>query len=167
MLKQIYFYIVLASITFSTGFTPMKVEEWKAAIILEGLEKPILLESSSIYGGYNVVEKKFFFFGKNHMFLSKTDPESTKIFDDLCVTNASGQFQFEINNITDVAKSQSVVGNVSFKKKFPVKALYQINKSNVKVITYTGDFQSLGIELTTEAKKITTGKFTLKITSIN
>jgi len=161
MFKQAITYIILVSLWISSGFTGEKVEKWKAYLELEGKGKKIILESNSVYGTYYTQEKKFFFFGKNHMFINSNDAEATKIFNDLCITNASGQFEFEVNNVSDPSQDQTVESNISFKRKTLGKASIKSTKDGAHEISYSGNFKTLGFTMTKEASQIMTGEFKL------
>ncbi len=165
MFKQALTYVILVAFWVASGFTYEKGEKWKAVLELEGKGKKIFLVSNSIYGGYNSLEKKYFFFGKNHMFRDQTNPDFSQIFSDFCVTNASGQFEFEVNNVKDPGLDQTSESNISFKKKTPGKSSLKNLSDGTKEITYSGNFKNLGLTLTEEAKKIMTGDFTLTIKS--
>jgi len=174
MLRKTLLYIIVAGIWLSTAFTsPNSDEKWIATIQLEGKSKPITLVSDAVYGGYNSVDKKIFLFGKNHMFQNQNDNSNAQIFRDLCTTNASGRFQFELNGLQNEnpsAKPVSYQGNISFKKKFEISGVIQKLKKGdkfQKVIMTKGDLKALGFQMTEEADKVMTGKFTLTFTSQN
>jgi len=166
MFKQTITYIILVSLWISSGFTGEKGEKWKAYLELEGKGKSILLEADAIYGGYYPNEKKFFFFGKDHAFESKNNLNLAKIFTDLCITNGSSMFEFELNNIKDISENQLAKGNISFKKKKQIESYIFIKKNGEKEVVLKDNFKNLGFELTEEADKVMTGKFTLTFKSI-
>jgi hypothetical protein len=161
MFKKAITYVILASLWITTGFTGDKGAVWQAYLELEGQGKKIILTSNAIYGSYSPNEKKYFFFGKNHMFVNSNDLESTKIFNDLCITNASGQFEFELNNISDPSKDQTGISNISFKKKTAGNAKIKNLSDGSQEVSYSGNFKNLGFTLTKEAAKIMTGEFKL------
>lgn len=174
MFKQALTFAWILAFWSLSAFTPLASQEkWTATLTLEGTKQPIVLVSDAIYGGYNSIDKKFYFFGKDHMFISTSNPNYTKIFSDLCVTNGSGKFSFEINQVANSQPSNKASvynGNISFKKKFPLQASFQGQKTEggiKKLISTSGDFRQMDFNLTDEAKKIMTGKFTLVITSSN
>jgi hypothetical protein len=174
MFKQALSYILLAGLWLTTSFkSPQSDEKWSATIRLEGKKDAIVLTSEGVYGGYNPIDKRIFLFGKNHMFVNKADNNRAQVFRDLCTTNASGQFQFELNNIlnpTAPVKATNHSGNISFKKKTPISGTFKNvleNGKNVETIVVNGDFKALGFQMTEEAEKIMTGKFTLTFTSKN
>ena len=174
MFKKALTVILLAGFWLFSAFTARTSgETWTATIQLEGKSKPITLVSEAVYGGYNSVEKKIFLFGKNHMFQNKADNSNAQIFRDLCTTNASGQFQFELNSVnSEVAPATPKMhnGNISFKKKHLIAGTIQQIKSGTqsgKKIVVKGDFKELGLQMTDEANQIMTGKFTLTFTSKN
>lgn len=117
------------------------------------------------------MEKKFYFFGKDHMFVHASNPDYTRLFSDLCTYNGSGKFSFEINQVaqeTPGTNPKTYQGNISFKKKFPVQGIFSQLKSGSEIeksITTNGDLKLMGFTLTEEAKKVFTGKFKLVITS--
>ncbi len=164
MFKQALTYVMLIAFWALSAFTYTKDEtKWTATLQLEGTQKPILLSSDAVYGGYNNFEKKFFFFGKNHMFTNMQDQDNAKIFRDLCVTNASGQFQFELNGVPAAepqSKTIGYAGNILFKKKHSIQGQFGANKKGSR-IRVQGDLKTLGFTLTPEAQKVMTGKFTL------
>jgi len=174
MFKQTLTCILLAGLWLTTSFkSPSSDEKWSAVIRLEGKKDPIVLTSGAVYGGYNPIDKRIFLFGKNHMFVNKEDNNRAQVFRDLCTTNASGQFQFELNNVfnpTAPAKAANYSGNISFKKKTAITGSFKNileNGKNVEIIVVSGDFKSLGFQMTEEAEKIMTGKFTITFTSNN
>lgn len=172
MFKQaLSFFLMLSMFTLS-AFTPAgSPEKWTATLTLEGTSQPIVLTSNAIYGGYNQVDKKYFLFGKDHMFLHATNAEYTKIFSDLCTYNGSGKLSFEINQVLNELpgnKATNYSGNISFKKKQPIQATFSGSKSEkgiTKNISCSGDLKSLGFILTPEAQKVFKGKFQLVFTS--
>jgi hypothetical protein len=163
MLRKAAFLIIPLLVLVAMAFTPDKGQKWTAVIELEGTTKPIILASDAIYGGYNPEGKKFFFFGKNHMFTSKTDPSKAKIFNDFCITNASGKFEFELNDVANPTIPGISSGNISFKRKHPIQGSLLIDKDLKESVQVKGDFKKLGLVLTPEASKVMTGKFTLTI----
>lgn len=172
MFKQALFFVLLAGVWLTSAFTPaVKEEKWVAKLVLEGKGKSIVLTSDAVYGGYNAFDKKIFLFGKNHMFANSAEPESAKVFNDLCITNASGQFQFEINGVNSANptdKGAVFAGNILFKKKTALQATFKKVSSGTqasRVIEYKGDLKTLGLTFTEEANKLMTGKFTLIFTS--
>jgi len=174
MFKKALTIILLTGFWLSSAFTARTTgETWTATIQLEGKSKPITLISEAVYGGYNSLEKKIFLFGKNHMFQNKEDNINAQIFRDLCTTNASGQFQFEltsVNSETAPTTPKLLNGNISFKKKYVIAGTIQQLKSGTltgKKIVVKGDFKELGLQMTNEANQIMTGKFILTFTSKN
>lgn len=161
MLRKAVFYVVPFLVIFTTAFTPDKGQKWTAVIELEGHVKPIILGSEAIYGGYSPEGKKFFFFGKNHMFVSTTDPNKAKIFNDFCITNAANRFEFELNNVDNPTVPTVYSGNISFKRKHPIQGSLSVDKNMKESVQVKGDFKKLGLVLTPEAAKVMTGKFTL------
>jgi hypothetical protein len=171
MFKQIIIYVLLFTLWFGSGFTGDHSEKWSAILKLEGKGKTIILNSDAVYGGYNPYEKKFFLFGKNHMFASAASQENTKLFTDFCTLNSSGQFEFELRNINSpspATKSQPAKGTLNFGKKLSVASIFRKGKlKESKEIEITGDFKSAGFILSDEADKALTGKFTLSFISNN
>lgn len=171
MFKQALTTLVAACAFLGMAFTGKvsNPEKWKATLKLEGKGKEIVLVSDAVYGGYYPAEKKFFFFGKQHMFLNAESADMAKIYHDLCVTNASGKFQFEIENVvSDGAPSAPKIGqgNIAFKKKMPMSGTYQKgSKPGAKEVVVKGNLTQLGLVLTDEAKAVMTGKFTLTFSS--
>jgi hypothetical protein len=172
MFKQALTYVWFLSFWTLSAFAPQAgSEKWTATLTLEGTKQPIVLVSDAVYGGYNSLDKKFYFFGKDHMFVHATNPEFTKVFSDLCTTNGSGKFAFEINQVLNelpTSKAAVYAGNISFKKKFPLQASFKgVKQGNIlgKAFSTTGDFKQMGFTLTEEAQQVMTGKFTLVITS--
>lgn len=163
MFKQALTIVTLIAFFVLSAFTDSKNEKWMATLQLEGTTKPIVLTSEAVYGGYNQVNKKFFFFGKNQMFSNLQDADNAQIFRDLCVTNASGQFQFELNGVQNPTpdKNTSFAGSLLFTKKFPIQGTVSSALKNKLQISVTGDLKTLGYKLTPEAQKVMTGKFTL------
>ncbi len=159
----------------TSAFTPVHTPKtWKAILKLEGMGKTYAFTSEAIYGGYQAENQRVFLFGKNHMFLNRAEPEAMKVFHDLCTTNAMQQFEFEANGISVLnipAKARSVSGNISFRKKLPVRAIFQaVNMSGGEkspAIETSGDLKSLGYNLTEEAARMFTGKYTLTFISSN
>lgn len=172
MFKQaLSFFLMLSMFAFS-AFTPAESpEKWTATLTLEGINQPIVLTSSAIYGGYNSVDKKYFLFGKDHMFSHATNAEFTKIFSDLCTYNGSGKISFEINQVLkELPGNKPTIynGNISFKKKFPIQGTFSGSKADngiSKNISCSGDLKNLGFVLTPEAQKVFSGKFQLVFTS--
>jgi hypothetical protein len=170
MFKQALTILLVACAFLGMGFTGRKSnpEKWKATLRLEGTGKEIVLVSGAVYGGFNPAGKKFFFFGKQHMFLSPDSPEMAKIYSDLCVTNSAQQFQFELNGVPEVAapsKAQTLQGNILFKKKFPISGTFRKNAGNgAREIAVRGNLTTLGLVLTEEARAVMTGKFELIFT---
>jgi hypothetical protein len=174
MFKQALTYVWILSFWTLSAFAPQAgSEKWTATLTLEGTKQPIVLVSDAVYGGYNSVDKKFYFFGKDHMFAHSSNPEYTKIFSDLCTTNGSGKFSFEVNQVMNEVPTNKAAlysGNISFKKKFPLQASFKRIKDEKglrKSISTSGDFKQLGFILTEEAQKLMTGKFTFVLTSTN
>jgi|GEM_PF-2700293 len=164
MFKQALTTVSLIAFFVLSAFTGNSSQEkWIATLKLEGTSKQIVLTSDAVYGGYNQFDKKYFFFGKNHMFSNLSDAENAKIFRDLCVTNASGQFQFELNGVQTPSpdKKTNYQGNILFKKKFPIQGSIYAPTSSKLNISVAGDLKALGYTLTAEAQKVMTGKFTL------
>lgn len=167
MFRKVAFLVAPLLVFILVSFTPDKAERWTAVIELEGTKKPIVLVSEAIYGGYNSFGKKYFFFGKNGMFRSKTEPEMAKIFSDFCITNSSGQFQFEILKIDNPNQTKTSSANISFKKKFSTTASLVSGDKSGRSISVSGDFKQYGLQLTEEAAKVMTGRFKLTIKSQN
>jgi hypothetical protein len=172
MFKQALTCILLAGILISTAFTTKSGEEnWTATIQLEGKGKTITLVSEAVYGGYNPFEKRIFLFGKHHMFQNQNENQTAQIYKDLFTTNASGQFQFELNGVQNGDGTEKPVvhsGNISFKKRIAISGTLQKVKKNGQFhreIVFKNDFSNLGIVMTEEAKQVMTGKFTLTFTS--
>jgi len=171
MSKQLLVLILLCSIGLFTSFTAVKTEKWTAVLELDGKEKKIILKSEAINGGYNADTKRVFLFGKNHMFKDIEDMANTKIFHDLCTTNASGQFEFEVNGLSNLnATIQPVIysGNISFKKKQLKNVTFfkkKIGDQFFRVIKTNGTLNALGFTLTEEAQKAFTGQYYITFTS--
>lgn len=146
------------------AFTPPVGKKWSATIELEGPVKSIFLTSDAVYGGYNNDGKKFFFFGKNHTFKCKTNFDDSKVFNDFCITNASGKFEFELNNVDNPTIPAVASGNLSFKRKQPIQGSLSIDENMKGSIQVQADFNKMGLILTSEASKVMTGKFILTIT---
>lgn len=151
-------FIVLSAFTIS-GTN----EKWIATLQLEGTGKRIVLTSEAVYGGYNPIDKKYYFFGKSEMFKNEQDGANAKIFRDLCITNASGQFQFELLGVQNPTpeKKTTFSGNFLIKKKTPIQGVISSSAKNNLHISMSGDLKSMGYVLTPEAQKVMTGKFTL------
>jgi hypothetical protein len=146
---------------------------WKAVLTLEGKGKNYVFISEAVYGGLQTENNKLFLFGKNHMFLSKAEPEAAKVFHDLCVTNAMQQFQFEVMGVpsgSTAVKGKTLSGNISMRKKKPLQAEFktiQAKGSNSASIETSGLLSTLGFTFTPEAEKLFTGKYTLTFVSSN
>lgn len=170
MKKQLLFLLLLLWTGSSFRMPPAS---WKAILKLEGKGKNYVFTSDAVYGGYQPGNQKIFLFGKNHMFLNPAEPEATKVFHDLCVTNAMQQFQFEVSGIPSAGattKKTLVGGNLSMKKRKPIQAAYQSSaskSSNGSSIETSGQLEFLGFSLTPEAEKLFTGKYTLTFVSGN
>jgi hypothetical protein len=168
MFKQALTLLLISGFWLFSAFVhPETKETWTATLQLEGKGKTITLVSDAVYGGYNDFDKKYFLFGKNHMFSNSEDAQSAQIFRDLCVTNAAGQFQFELNGVATKKPGSTVTtygGNISFKKKFPISGSIKTKKTDkgsFNELSVSGDLKSLGFQMTEEASQIMTGKFTL------
>jgi hypothetical protein len=168
MFKQALTLLLISGFWLFSAFVhPETQETWTATLQLEGKGKTITLVSDAVYGGYNNVDKKYFLFGKIHMFSNAQDAQSAQIFRDLCVTNGAGQFQFELNGVATRKPGSAVSsysGNILFKKKFPVSGSIRskkTDKGSYNELSVSGDFKALGFQMTEEANQIMTGKFTL------
>jgi len=142
--------ILIPLLALQVGIT----KKWKASITLTGKNKSYVLESNSIYGGFNDPEKRLFLFGKNHIFVNKEEQLVSKLFSDMCVTNASGQFQLEVNGLVSNFSSKeerSIPGFISLKKKKAVLFKVSSNETN-QTIVLKSNIAELGILLTEEAK---------------
>ena len=169
MFKQALIALLTAVLFVFSSFSGKLGPKWVASLKLEGNGKSVLLTSNAIHGGHDPYSKKFFFFGKNHMFLNKQDLENSKIFNDLCVTNNTLQFQMEFNNAleTTATKAGKVLnGNILFIKRKPIKGTFSLNRSGENQIIVKGKLQDLGFTLTPEAEKVFNGEFTLILTNI-
>lgn len=167
MFKQALTVVATMALFVLSAFTSTsKQDKWIATLRLEGIKKPVVLTSDAVHGGYDTYSKKFFFLGKNHMFINKEDLNGTKVFNDLCITNASLQFQFELNNVAEYlpakgSKDKTYQGNIIFNKRHPILGTVGVPKENELRISVAGDLSKLGLALTPEAKELFTGKFTL------
>lgn len=173
MFKTVLPIILVAGLWLTTAFTGEKKEKWIATLQLEGKSKPITLVSEAIHGGYDSYGKKIFFFGKDHAFMNEADNDNAQVFRDLCTTNASKMFEFEVNGVPNdepTEKPITYTGNISFKKKYSISSTFQkrkVGEGYEKMVVTKGDFKSLGFQMTEEADKIMTGKFTLTFTTKN
>jgi hypothetical protein len=170
MKKQILFLLILLWTGSSFRMAPAS---WKAILKLEGKGKNFVFTSDAVYGGLQPGDQKIFLFGKNHMFLNPAEPEATKVFHDLCVTNAMQQFQFEVLGVpsgSTAVKGKTLSGNISMRKRKPLQAEFktiQVKGSNSASIETSGLLSTLGFTFTPEAEKLFTGKYTLTFVSSN
>jgi len=151
------------------SFSPKGSNKWVATMELKRKDKTYILRSDAVFGGISDPEKRIFMFGKNHMFTNPQLPEIQKIFNDLCITNASGQFEMELEG-PEVQSSykgeKQINGFISMKKKTAVSFLFSGKETNKKV-SLKSTFSHLGFTLTDEAKVKFADEFTLTFTEIN
>jgi hypothetical protein len=169
MLKQILSFSFLLALVMASGFRAKSDELWNATLLLEGQGKNYVLVSDAVYGGYNSHEKKFFLFGKNHMFQCKEDVFITKAFQDMCTLNGSGQFEFQLNNINSIEPSSKTLTSTGklnlLKNGGMVSGTFKNEKGKGKEISFKGNFSQFGFSIDPETAKKLTGKFTLTFAS--
>lgn len=167
MFKQAITTLLITTLWLISGFKSAPNEKWIAYLKLEGMGKFYELKSDAVYGGYNPIDKKYFLFGKTHMF-SSSDAEAQKVFSDFCELNSAGQFEFQVfgaQNDKVPAQPTQLKGSLNMGK--ITSGMAQIKKSgnSGKEISFQGDFKSMGFYFSDEAKKLINGKFTLSIVS--
>jgi hypothetical protein len=75
-----------------------------------------------------------------------------------------------VNYAAGAVQTVTTSGNISFKKRNPVKGLFRLNSvagKKARLIETSGDLKALGFTMTPEAEKLFTGKFTLSFISNN
>ncbi len=169
MIKQFLNTTLILLVILLTGFKIKTNELWTATLKLEGKSKSYILNSEAVYGGFNNEEKKFYLFGKNHMFQCKENAEVTKAFQDLCVLNGSGQFEFQLSGINSIATSTKTIqgsGQLNLLKKGgQFKASFKYPNQKGKEISLNGNLSQLGFTLDEQASKLFSGNFSLKFSS--